>query len=663
MHGTVDRSLSSMNTVVLNGSSLDPYIAESWRRSVDIHRLDQRQANRPHVLTGGEITSRLAPLADFLAIARSESQTLYSRVRDAGYVVMLADASGTCLEMIRNPLMDRELAGGGLEIGRMYSEDIEGTTGIGTCVVENRSVVVHRTDHFLAVHKTVTCTAVPVRGPDGSLVAVLDVSALSSHDDKRSQAPVLQLTQISAEAIEGKLLLAGKTEAIVVMLYDDPSLACAPSDAFLIVREDGVIEGATAAARRMLPALQEARLPIHLRNCFELRRGAVSDLRGRAGGSVAAWRRLPEGRTIFAKVDRSRARIFSPGGIASSLVHGDRLAPETFDQTFANGDSNRLRELAGQDRTMLANLNVVPRIIKKELPILLLGETGSGKEAFARALHLASDRQSRPFVTVNCAALPESLIESELFGYREGAFTGARRGGTPGRVLEANGGTLFLDEIGDMPLPMQARLLRVVAEREVSPLGGGESVRVDIHLICATHRRLQDLVANGLFREDLYYRVNGAVFELPALRQRTDLRFLIERILSESTAAHGELANCEPGLIESLSRYPWPGNIRQLINAADYAAAVCQHGILRLGDFPAEIVKAISSVVEEGASARIVGALPTGVVQDFADRDRLVDALERHRWCVTETAAELGISRATIYRRMARYGIVEPNRR
>lgn len=663
MHGPDNYWLTNTNAAALKGASLDPYIAESWRRSINIHRLNQSQGNRPHVLTGGEIKSRLAPLADFMAIARAESQTLYRRVCDAGYVVMLADASGACLDMIRNPLMDRELVNGGLEIGRIYSEDIEGTTGIGTCLVENRSVVVHRADHFLSIHKTVTCTAVPVRGLDGRLLAVLDVSALSSHDDKRSQALVLQLTQISAETIENRILLGGNRQAYVVMLYEDPVLAGAPGDAFLIVREDGVIEGASRSARRMAPALREQRLPVHLKRCFDLPMTAFETLCGKALGSIAAWRCLPEGRCIFAKVDRAPARALRSGILVADLAPVGKRSPVALKQSAQDIQWNSMAELAGCDQTMLANARLAPRILSKRLPILLYGETGSGKEVFARALHRSSDRQDRPFVAVNCAALPEFLIESELFGYRDGAFTGARRGGNSGRVLEANGGTLFLDEIGDMPLPMQARLLRVVAEREVSPLGGGRNVPVDIRLICATNRRLKDLVASGLFREDLYYRLNGAVFELPALRQRTDIRSLIERVISDSIAEQGESVNYEPGLMESLSRYSWPGNIRQLIHAAQYAAAVCQNGVLRLADFPAEIVLATPCLNRDYGQPNPVDDDRPGAAQETLARDRLVDALEKNRWRVTAAARMLGISRATIYRRMESFGIVEPNKR
>jgi transcriptional regulator with PAS, ATPase and Fis domain len=195
-----------------------------------------------------------------------------------------------------------------------------------------------------------------------------------------------------------------------------------------------------------------------------------------------------------------------------------------------------------------------------------------GKELFARAVHDSGPRRSKPFVAINCAAVPENLIEAELFGYAPGAFTGARRDGSPGRVREAQGGTLFLDEIGDMPLPMQARLLRVLQERQVSPLGGGPSVTVDFALMCATHCKLREAAEQGRFRSDLYYRINGLTLQLPPLRERTDFAVLTKRLLHDLNP--GRLVGMAPKLLERLRQHPWPGNLRQYANVLRTASAM-----------------------------------------------------------------------------------------
>ncbi len=221
---------------------------------------------------------------------------------------------------------------------------------------------------------------------------------------------------------------------------------------------------------------------------------------------------------------------------------------------------------------MEAVIAKVRRVLDRDIPILLLGETGTGKELLARAIHHDSARARHPFVAVNCASIPETLIEAELFGYEEGAFTGARRKGAPGRIVQADGGTLFLDEIGDMPLALQARLLRVLQERLVSPLGSSKTIAVDVAVIGATHRNLREMIGRGEFREDLYYRLNGLVVKLPALRERSDLDVIVRNILrAESPQRFLDVSDEVMRLIRA---YHWPGNVRQLANVLRTAAVM-----------------------------------------------------------------------------------------
>ncbi len=194
----------------------------------------------------------------------------------------------------------------------------------------------------------------------------------------------------------------------------------------------------------------------------------------------------------------------------------------------------------------------------------ILGETGTGKELLARAIHEIGSRAGQPFVAVNCASIPETLIEAELFGYEEGAFTGARRKGSVGKIVQADGGTLFLDEIGDMPVALQAHLLRVLQERQVTPLGSAKSVTVDVSIICATHRNLREMIEAKQFREDLFYRLNGLAVRLPALRERSDLMALVRRIHERECG--GRHLQLSPDVVQLFEHYHWPGNVRQLFN-------------------------------------------------------------------------------------------------
>lgn len=301
--------------------------------------------------------------------------------------------------------------------------------------------------------------------------------------------------------------------------------------------------------------------------------------------------------------------------------------------------------------TSAASLEVKRRARRSasaESPVLLLGETGTGKELLAQAIHGASSRAHKAFVSINSAAIPADLLEAEFFGTAPGAFTGADRKGRPGKFQIAQGGTLFLDEIGDMPLALQTRLLRVMAEGEVAPLGAAKTRAVDIHVICASHRDLSVLVSEGRFREDLFFRLGCARFCLPPLRERTDKLALINRLLEQEARNSRVSVGIAPSALQLLLGYAWPGNVRQLRHVLAYACAVCEGGTVQVADLPVEVRgEQVAAPTEDRASP---------------ERQVVLDALIRHRWKPLPTAQALGISRATLYRRVNQLGIDMPGK-
>jgi transcriptional regulator of acetoin/glycerol metabolism len=318
-----------------------------------------------------------------------------------------------------------------------------------------------------------------------------------------------------------------------------------------------------------------------------------------------------------------------------------------------------LEDLAGEDPQMLRNVRSAYRIADSGVSVLIQGPTGSGKEAFAHAMHLVSKRAERPFVAVNCAAIPETLIESELFGYKPGAFTGARKEGMRGKILQSAGGTLFLDEIGDMPLTLQTRLLRVLEEQEIVPLGSESAIKVDLHVIAASHRNLREMIASGTFREDLYYRLNGITLELPALRERADKERVIHHALAAETG-NGRPAAIEMDALQRLVAYPWPGNIRELRNVIRTALAICEGGVVRGMDLPREIRESGSNTPSLMPAGVIgTGGEPACPVNPLraAERAALVRVIAECHGNMTRVAAQLGMSRNTLYRRMKRHAI------
>ena len=310
--------------------------------------------------------------------------------------------------------------------------------------------------------------------------------------------------------------------------------------------------------------------------------------------------------------------------------------------------------IIGQSIAMQKVFRAIGRLSHMPMTVLITGESGTGKELIASALHEHSPRKSKPFIALNMAAIPHDLIEAELFGHEKGAFTGATTT-RQGRFEQAHGGTLFLDEIGDMPLPLQSRLLRVLEEQCVTPLGSERAVPLELHVISASHRDLAQRVSAGEFREDLYYRLNGVVLHLPPLRERSDKAELIRTLLREENNERGVRISEEA--MHKLLSYAWPGNLRQLRNVLRTAAVLCSDAVIRLPNLPQEIVDAGSAPCLVDGRAVAADDMPGRVALDQAERLVLQQQLERHRWNVSRTADALGISRNTLYRKLRKHGL------
>src|SRR5690606_10983304 len=393
------------------------------------------------------------------------------------------------------------------------------------------------------------------------------------------------LVNLSARLIEKCVFLRHFRETTVLRFHARPELVNLQHDGALALSGDATIISADGTALRLLGARDRNELiGRRIEEVFDLRYDDILAAQSASRGGLLTVRDTFLGRRFFASVGQDTVA-------ARPMTHVTRsLAPQPVLQVAASARKTtlELEELAGDDPQMLRNVRSARRVASSQVPVMIQGPTGAGKEAFARALHAASGRADKPFVALNCAAIPESLIESELFGYRPGAFTGARKEGMKGKILQSSGGTLFLDEIGDMPLLLQTRLLRVLEEQEVMPLGAETPLKVDLHVICASHQNLRAMIARGTFREDLYYRLNGITLELPPLAQRTDKERLIRDFLAAETS-DGRPAAIEMDAFQCLLSYSWPGNIRELRNVIRTALAICEGGVVRLSDLPSEV--------------------------------------------------------------------------
>ncbi len=628
-----------------------PRLARAWERC-RLAGLDPADTPPPAVADTGERLRRQRCMHGVLEATRIELVSLVRHIGGSGHVLLVTDAGGFILDYYGDRQFNDTARQLGLVLGACWSEQAMGVQAIGLCLADRLPVQITGAEHYRRDLAPLTGSSTPLFSPAGELLGGLH--AVASHE--QANPHTLALLRLTSDAIEKRVLLERPgAEQVVLQFHSRPELVGAPGEGLLLVDADDRIAGATGTA------------------CFHLGLAAIADLTGHTVSETFNIRcdELPHGgaragpRAIYeTRAGRRFYASLRPGGAGAAATQ-----PTMRKRRPSRGRAtpSRLDDLDLGDPTMTENIRRARRVLDHELPILIQGETGTGKEVFSKAMHEASSRAGRNYVAVNCASIPETLIESELFGYKGGAFTGASREGNRGKIVQADGGTLFLDEIGDMPLPLQGRLLRVLEEREVLPLGSNNPIKVDIRLVSATHRDLQQLIAEGTFREDLYYRLQGVTISLPPLRQRSDRRALIVHLLR--LLNQGEAVTVEPMALDALDRYHWPGNIRQLFNVLRIALALREGISIRHADLPTEIREgteptpgAATGEARDREEATPVPREQGNPLQD-AEREVLLAALERHYWNITDIARSFNVSRNTIYRKMKAHNIRPPRAR
>ena len=619
----------------------DGLIAQSWYRSVTQHRLNPSGRGEKNILTAAEIRQHQAQHQEYLAIASQGVTGLARRVVQAGFAVLLSDEDGITLDA-RLPAERDRYTQSGLIVGARWDESVVGTNGIGTALAAGQALIIHRQEHFLAANARLSCSVSPIFDPQGRLRGCLNATCLNSDGPKEAQYLTLQLVILYARLIENAHFRQSYRDRLTLSIKPRDDITDLANEQLLALDEQGRVIGANRAAfvaheedpgSTLLGRRIDSLLPADVDELLSLTSGGARGVRLRAlqgEALVDVGLRIPAG-------------------------HSRPAAPAPQVRTAAS-EHPGLDRLGGSDPLLQQGVRRIRKVIDKGIPILITGETGTGKEAFARAIHQASARRAGPFVALNCAAIPETLIESELFGYRGGSFTGASKKGMKGKLELANGGTLFLDEIGDMPAHLQTRLLRVLAERELFPLGAEAPVPLDVQVVSATHQDLAGMIQAKAFREDLFYRLSGMTLSLPALRERSDRAELIDALLAAQPGAFG--LRLDDAARQRLLAHPWPGNIRQLLNALRYAVALAEDGVIDCDCLHAELHQtALPIPLAPRAEA------PASLADQLGDDEarHLLATLRQHRWNISAAADASGISRSTLYRKMKKHGIVQPN--
>ncbi len=623
---------------------VDERLVRSWSRCM---AAGLAPTGRPQPIdhpSSGTLRQVLASNPELLAHSRPVMEYLFEQVRHSQSVVVLADRRGMLMHTLGDPHFVDKAERVALSSGASWHEAHRGTNAIGTALAEGCPVEVHGGEHYLERNSFLTCAASPILSATGELLGILDISG----DYRSGHAHTLGLVSTAARMIENRLLAATCKRNIRLHLHSAPEGIGSVAEGIVAVSADGWIVGANRVALAQLGLLAGDVGATLLEQVLDVRLDTLLSHHKRRPQQPQAVR-LMGGALLFAQVQMDAAALAGASGfIASIPAAPTATAPDALAQLDTGDD--RWRAAADKAR----------RVVAKPIPVLVQGESGVGKEVFARALHASGPRRDAPFVAINCAAIPEALIESELFGHVAGAFTGARKEGHLGRLREAHGGTLFLDEIGDMPLALQTRLLRVLQERNVTPVGASKAVPVDFALVCATHSQLLQAAEQGRFRQDLYYRINGLTVQLPALRERSDFVALLQRLLADLATEQGLGFDVQtaPDLLARLAAYPWPGNLRQLASVLRTACAMLAEGEDTLGwehmpdDLAQALTAAPASPRSEAAAGTGADVLPAALSLQQLSHAAIDRALQAARGNMSQAARQLGISRQTLYRKL-----------
>ncbi len=590
------------------------HILRSWQRCVG-RGMEVDRADDLDVLTQSNFTEIRERAEALLVIAEPELEFLAVSLSYSGSLVTITDPNGTIIEARGGSGLIEKMIKDALVPGSSWRESARGTNGIGTSIEESHLIEIWGAEHYHVRHSIFCCTAAPILDHTGRIAGVINVTG----DAHLPRGYARAVVKRAVREIEYRWMGYASHGLTTLRFHPRSSYLNSPQEGVLLLDGD-VVAGANHYALQWL--------------------GMDWEIIGKRWGDCFKTPMPTDG--IGPLVARQRIQFMSEMKLAPG--HSSACSTQMPKQLA------ECPPLAGiwLNRAGRTQLERARRAVNAGLTTILLGETGTGKEMFARALHSISTRRAGPFVAINCAALPESLIEAELFGYSEGAFTGANRKGSPGRILEAQGGILFLDEIGDMPLALQTQLLRVLQDRHVTPLGGGSARPVDFVVVCATHRAIDAMVAAGSFRADLFYRLQNFVVRLSPWRElcEADRQIALDIFWKEASVARN--VRLSTAARACLANYSWPGNLRQCANILRTLVALNDDG-------STVEVDALPPEVRCGTRPHSEAVAPESL-QDttIAAIER---ALARHSGKVDLVARELGIHRSTLYRQIKRMGI------
>ncbi|MEL7648250.1 MAG: sigma 54-interacting transcriptional regulator [Sedimentibacter sp.] len=607
------------------------------------YNMDYNQVYSRKILNEKDLFAKMEENRELVLAAAPIMNKIYDFVKGSNFFSLLTDSSGCILNVIGDEEILTEAFSFKMIPGAYMDEENIGTNAMGTCIVEDNPIQISGNEHFVRAYHRWTCSGCPIKDDSGKTIGTLDLTGYSEHVHLHT----LGMVVAGAKAIEKELLNNKLKNSLLNQKERNKFIQDSIFMGIMTADLSGTVLSANSFSSELFGYREDELVHMNARDLVKdwasISRTVVdedtafkgdvdvSSRKNRIQLNLAAYPVKNKNREtinvilLFSEVKKHRKSADSIAG---------RHAIYTFDK------------IVGKDKDFLQVIDFAKKISNSRSNILIMGESGTGKELFAQSIHNHSERADGPFVALNCGAIPRNLIESELFGYEEGSFTGAKKSGNPGKFEIADGGTIFLDEIGEMPLDLQTRLLRVIEEGTVSRIGGtGEKV-VDVRVIAATNKNLKQEVENGTFRKDLYYRLNVLPLRLPSLSERKgDIRLLIdyfmERISKKLNKKKVYISNEKIAMLEE---YSWPGNVRELENYIELAVNT-------------EMVPDISMLGFESKSGQvnsIKSSESAGKLLSLKEieKDHIVKVLNSTGNNITQTSHILGIGRNTLYRKM-----------
>ena len=638
-------------------------IAESWQRCFDT-RVKPDKGICTRFLESGELRNLQEKQRDLISIARPFMTHLYEYFKGSGYIVMLCDDQGYIMESFGDEdTLKKADRGLNFVKGACWTEEEVGTNAIGTALSLKRPIQVSASEHYCLPHHAWTCSATPIFDPDGQLLGILDVSGPSD----RMHPHTLGMVVAAVDAIREQMLMRQKNRELTLALNNMNNIIHSISDGLITFDGLGIIKQFNPAAEQIIGRRNSEVVGVSFREILGLHSGLINKilLNHDSFNDVEVILDNASGRVhclASAKPIVDNRGLFS-GGLM--LVRPIQRIQKLVNRFSGAEAKFRFEDIIGCSTELRETIHVASLASSAMSNVLLQGESGTGKELFAQAIHNGSPRSKGPFVAINCGAIPRELVASELFGYEDGAFTGAKRGGRPGKFEMASEGTLFLDEIGDMPLEQQVALLRVLQDKKVTRIGSDKTVPIDVRVICATNKNLARAVEKGNFRQDLFYRVNVITINVPPLRERpADIPVLFRYYLERTSNECGKPPiSVSPEAMECLSRYRWPGNVREVQNVVERMVNGAEQNEIGIGCLPAEISGFLPASEGEPTSAfsqavKIAEEREKHKKQQSEkEYQQILDLLTLYGGNLSRAARELGISRTTLYRKIRLLGI------